>query len=202
MPRCKNCKVKFTPKFFLQKYCDADICQSVMITEAREKVVKEKIKSWKPNTHAKENKKDLQDEINKLSRMIDVAYGNNTCIDCGLILDKEKNQIDAAHFISRGSNCTLRYNMHNLHSAHNHCNVWNEKHETNYKKGLINRYGFEYLNMVEELPLKYKEIHLSNVEVAEKLKLVRLLIRTFGTYKFESAIQARNIFNNLIGIYT
>ncbi len=196
-------KYEVNPKYPLFPCCSMEHgyeYQKLLKQKKEAKELNDRIKVMKVDTHAKENKKALQDEVNKLSRIIDAYFGFG-CIDCNLPLDKEKHQIDACHFISRGSNSTLKYNLHNLHSGHNHCNVYNPSHEGNYEQGLFRRYGNDYLTMVEGLPLKYKEVHLSNFEIVEKLKIVRVLIRTFGTYKFNNAIEVRNLFNTIIGIY-
>jgi hypothetical protein len=204
--KVKTCGKKYevNPKYPLFPCCSipcAIAYQALLRANKEAKDWKVKKASMKIDTHVKENKKELQNSINKLSRMIDEHFENNTCIDCGLPLDKEKHQIDGCHLIARGGNSTLRYNLHNLHSGHNHCNFYNPKHEGNYKEGLIKRYGIDYLNMIEGLQIKYKEIHLSNLEIAEKLKTVRVLVRTFNTYTFKSSVDARNIFNIIIGIY-
>ena len=210
MPRCKSCGVKFTPTKFLQKFCMAneectDAAIQFVLENNRKLVEKKEKKEWnekksemKVDTHAKEYKNSLQNEINKLSRMIDLKFEYLTCIDC------EKNygkQQDAAHFHGRGSNSTLRYHLHNLHSANSQCNLYSDVHHVNYAKGLEKRYGKEYLMYVENLRVSIKEIHLTNKDVVEKLKIVRDMIRHFDTYQFESALDARTILNGLIGIY-
>lgn len=203
--KCRHCKTKFIQRTFLQKYCcETDECSkafSEYAKKAMQKNWKKEKQVMKIDVYVKENKTDLQKEVNKLARMIDAKF-EYVCIDCGKELNKEKHQIDACHLISRKKNSTLRYNLHNLHSGHNHCNTMNESHETNYKIGLEQRYGKEYATMViDELKVKYKEIHLSNVEVSEKLKLVRAIVRNFDTYSFTDSVNARNVLNNLIGIY-
>lgn len=210
MPRCKSCGVKFTPTKFLQKFCMAnEYCTDAAIqfvldnnrklAESKEKKDwNEKKKILKVNTHSKEYKKEFQDNINLLSRMIDLRFEYLTCIDC----DKGYGpQQDAAHFHGRGSNSTLRYHLHNLHSANSHCNKFSDVHHVNYKIGLEKRYGKEYLKYVEDLKINIKSIDLSNQDIVDKLKLVRSIIRNFDTYKFESSLDARTQLNNLIGIY-
>lgn len=201
--KCKICKNKMKLYNSLRPYCsyECGAKYAIILQENNKaKELNEKVKSWKPNTHAKDYKKSLQDEINKLARMIDEHF-EFTCIDCDKFLDKEKNQIDACHLHSRKKNGTLKYNLHNLHSGHNHCNKYNENHESKYKIGLEKRYGNEYLKMVEYLPIKYKEIHLSNVEVIEKLAIVRKLIRDFKTFTLHNGMTARYLFNKIIGVY-
>ena len=201
--RCKNksCEIKFQQLRPLQFVCSPKCAaeyQTLLKTNKEAKEWRNEKAVMKIDTHAKENKEALQRETNKLSRMIDVYFAFETCIDCGKTYGK---QTDAAHFHSHGSNCSLRYNLHNLHSAASQCNLWSENHKVGYRHGLVKRYGGEYLIMVETLPLKYKEVHLSNFEIAEKLKIVRVLIRTFGTYKLLDSVSARNLFNMIIGIY-
>lgn len=203
MPRCKNpnCKDKFKPRIFLQKFClEKGECIKMAVEQKKEKLLCEKVKEMKVDVYSKERRGDLQDAVNLLARKIDAKLGY-ACVDCGKFLNPEKNQIDACHCISRGKNSALKYHLHNLHSGHNHCNTRNPSHESNYKKGLVIRYGKEYLEMVESLPLTYKEIHLSNTDVIEKLAIVRKINRTFDTYLITSGDTARDLFNSIIGIY-
>lgn len=151
-----------------------------------------------PIVHEKKYKGLLQNEINKLSRMIDAKFGYTTCIDCGKPFG---NQIDGAHYTSVGSNNSIRYNLHNLHSAKSDCNKFSDKHHQGYTLGLEQRYGKAYLTLVEELPIRYKYIKISAVEVYEKLKLVRSLVKNFDTFKAENAIEMRENLNTIIGIY-
>jgi len=199
--KCKNCKKEFQKTSPLQSVCSPTcaIERSYKLNKAkREKEVNDKVEAMRPNAHSVKYKKYLQDEVNKLSRNIDGAFGYN-CIDCQKPFSEQQN--DACHLISRGKNSTLKYNLHNLHSGHNHCNVYNPSHESNYKNGLVLRYGKEYLEMVEGLPLVYKEIHLTNKDVIEKLAIVRKINRTFDTYLITSGDSAREMFNKIIGIY-
>jgi len=143
-------------------------------------------------------KLDLQKEINKLSRMIDKHLGFK-CIDCDNPFGK---QTDAAHLHNVQGNENIRYNLHNLHSARTHCNKFSSEHKVGYRKGIAKRYGNEYLDFIDvELPKKYKYLGLLDSEVKEKLAIVRKLIRDFKTYELKNGIQAREMFNNKIGIY-
>lgn len=160
------------------------------------KVIKETLKA---EVYSNKYKKILQMEVNKLSRIIDKKFGYIYCIDCGKPFGK---QTDAAHFHSRGANHSLSYNLHNLHSAKSDCNKYSDTHHSGYEVGLKKRYGEEYFNYVNvDIVLKYKHIKLTPNEVVEKLTIVRKLIRDFDTFQFTSAINARNILNELIGIY-
>jgi hypothetical protein len=208
MGRCRNCKEKFTPRFkTTEPYCWKEECKEVEVKLFFESKKKKEVKDWKvkkselkPYTHSKEYKKAFQDEINKLSRLIDNRF-NYTCIDCGKPYGKQQ---DGGHFNSVGSNATIRYNLHNIHSQKSDCNRngMGSGMLREYYQGLIERYGLEYAEMVDTgLQNKYKYIGLTEVEIVEKLKIVRKLNRDFDTFVFTDAISARTTLNNLIGIY-
>lgn len=199
--KCKQCKVSFIPIRRLQMVCSPKCAIAYASKKQAEKIKKEidkKVSDMKPYAKERGHKKYFQDEINLLARKIDSKFGHDTCICCARKLDK---QIHGAHRHSVGSNSTLRYNLHNIHSATSHCNQHSNTHISGYKVGLALRYGYKYAFMVEDLPLTYKTIKLTALEIVEKLKLVRKINRTFDTYVFESAIDARENLNNLIGIY-
>lgn len=200
-----TCKKRFKALSNHHYFCSS-ICVTAKGDENAEKV-KAKLKKteWtkekaelKIDTHSKENRSGLQREINKLARQIDARFGYG-CVDCcGRPYGK---QIDGAHFHSVGSNSSLRYNLHNIHSADSQCNQYSNTHISGYKIGLEKRYGKEYLEMVEHLPALHKELRLSNLEISNKLKLVRSLNRNFKIYQLQDGDAARDLFNTLIGIY-
>lgn len=206
-PKCKCCKERFTPRnSTLQKYCmDNAECIKAFLEDTKQKRLKAMSKEWKehvkkisPTIYARENKQDLRREINKLARLIDLKFDYTTCIDCGKPYGKQQ---DAAHYHSRGANSTLSLHLDNIHSAASHCNRFSDKHKPNYTKGLEARYGKDYLDHVEALPVAHPKIKLSEVEIAEKVKTVRKLLRDFSTFQFTDALQARSQLNKLIGIY-
>lgn len=204
--RCKNCREVFTKKYFIQPTCmEKPECikwfnewVKKKTEEKKKKEDRDWVKRVKPETHSKEYKKALQDAVNKLSKMVDAKFGYNTCIDCGGGFGA---QTDACHYHSKGAHLNLSYNLHNLHSGNSQHNQFSDTHKQGYEKGLKSRYGEEYFEMVNALGLKYPKIKLSNVEVVEKLEIVRKLIRTFDTFIFTDAAQARTQLNKIINIY-
>ena len=203
--KCKNCNEVFEKQRPLQFVC-SPTCATQYGAKQRLKQVnkewKEANKAFdlkhKPSAREPKNKKVLQDGCNKLAKMVDALFGYNTCIDCGGGFGA---QTDACHYHSKGAHFNITYNLHNLHSGNSGHNQHSPDHKQGYEKGLIKRYGQEYFDMVEGLPLKYPKIGLSAVETMEKAALVNKLIRNFGTFQFENAIQAREQLNNIINIY-
>jgi hypothetical protein len=196
--KCKHCAKLFTPqRSSLEVACSVNCAIELNKPKLLVKGTKE-FKAAKTEVKIGENRSELQKNINLLSRMIDASFGFNTCIDCGKIYGK---QVDAAHFHNVKGNEQLRFNLHNLHSAKSDCNKYSSEHKVGYIKGLEQRYGIDYLNQVKALKTEVKELKLNAIEIAEKLKLVRHIIRNFDKYKFDNALIARNQFNKIIGIY-
>jgi hypothetical protein len=202
MPRCKNCREKFEVKNFLDKYCQKKECQIESKTQLAlknlDKIKKDKKVNMKVSAYSKKYKEELQKEINKLSRMIDLKFFT-TCIDCGRVL---KDDIHGSHYNNVGGNENIRYNLHNIHASLGHCNVWNSGNKQGYQQGLIERYGEEYAEYIHfGLNEKYRSMHFTEKEIFETIPIVRKLIRDFETFIFTDSIHARNTLNNVIGLY-
>lgn len=207
--RCKNCKTKFEPKSFLEKYCSNKECQVEKNTQMAlknlakyKKEKKERKKEMSKGLYINEDKAQLQKLINKLARMIDSHFGLNDCIDCGKPL---KNLANGGHFISVHSNSSLRYNLHNIHSQRADCNQngLGGGKQLQYLRGIEKRYSIEYGEYLEYTQkTDYPTIHLTSVEIKEKKKIVNRIIREFENYTFDNPIQARQMLNLEIGIYT
>lgn len=151
-----------------------------------------------PEVYLKENKRNFQNEINKLARKID-SHFYSVCIDCGNPFGK---QIDGSHYHNVSGNENIRYNLHNIHAARQQCNQYQGGRKEEYFEGLIRRYDVDYAEYVKyELPKKYPYIGLKAKDYVEKLKIVRKLIRTFDKFIFENAKEARENLNKIIGIY-
>lgn len=202
--RCKNCKKQTQTPFCsancMKEYFKTDAGKKhlekvvLKVKKEREKNVRERKKEIKESNEVK-----LQKVINQLARFIDAKCGYTHCICCDSMLSK--NQIHGAHYHSVGSNCTLRYNLHNIHSSRGWCNKESTYHRDGYLIGLEARYGLEYRNMILSLPKVYKSLKLSAKDIHDKLILVRSLIKNFEDYEFNNGIEGRELFNQLIGIY-
>lgn len=207
-PKCKQCGERFVPFYnnSLQKYCmNYPKCREAQSNYAKKQKDKQDNKDWKKRkkdmdikVNPKKYKGQLQDEINKLARKIDF-YFNMPCI---CTKKPYQGQVDAAHYHNVGGHENIRFNLHNIHSSRAHSNQYDPNHKTDYKAGLISRYGNEYYEYVEyELNLKYKELHITSQEVYEKLAIVRKINREFDTYVLFDPKSARDMFNKMIGIY-
>ena len=208
--KCKNCKKKHEPFNSLDNWCKDIDCQVAKGMFLLEKKKKQQKKQWDKEKKAikdkngwntnKPPKRVLQEEVNKLSRIIDLHF-KQPCISCG---NTNNVKYDGGHRISVGACSSIRYNLHNIRrQCSKNCNNSLSGNPDGYDQGLKERFGLEYKNYVKyELRKIYSYIDLGSIDYPEKTKLVRKLIRDFDTFKLTDGVQARNLFNKIIGIYT
>jgi len=141
--KCKNCKEKFEPVRFNQKYCFNKMCVDAWVQEA-------KVKDWK-KTKAKMKAElmTLQDYIklaqitfNKYIRLRDKG---NVCISCQKIPKKE----NAGHFYNANNHYNVRFDENNVHLQCEHCNTFLSGNLINYRENLLKKIGAEEFNVLE-----------------------------------------------------
>jgi hypothetical protein len=142
--RCKNCKEKFEPVRFNQKYCLNEECVRVWVES-------EKTKQWK-KTKAK-MKNDLltiQDYIKlaqqTFNKYINVRDKKLPCISCGKPIT---GRVNASHYFNANNHWNVRFNEFNVHSSCITCNQYLSGNLIEYRKGLINKIGEEQLTLLE-----------------------------------------------------
>jgi hypothetical protein len=211
MARCKHCLVKFEVKTFNQKFCmKNDECQSAAIKavldnnrKLADKKVADKWKEEKKEMVEKlktigDYEKDLQTEINALSRLIDTDC---KCISCG-----NAGKPQAGHYHSRGKNTTIRFNLNNLHIQCYRCNVQLSANITGYNLGLISLYGKEYQDYVEyKMPLEFPLLKWTKNDLILWTAQTRAYKKEVAKLDFplcvEDRLYWRGHYNEKIGIY-
>lgn len=142
--KCKNCKEKFEPVRFNQKYCLKDECIRVFVEEA-------KSKAWKKTkSKMKTDLMTLQDYIklaqitfNKYIRLRDKG---NVCISCQKPINGVKH---ASHYLSAGGHSAIRFHEDNVWVSCYKCNVMLSGNAVEYRKALINKIGIERVEWLE-----------------------------------------------------
>ena len=135
--RCKNCKQKFEPIRFLQKYCLEAECVKVWVE-------KEKEKQWKDKkTRLKKELMSLQDYLkiaqqvfNKYIRLRDAG---NVCISC----NKKPLKENAGHFYNANNHWSVRFDERNVHLQCEHCNTYLSGNLIYYRENLLKKIGIE-----------------------------------------------------------
>lgn len=109
-------------------------------------------------------------------RQRDAKNGIIKCISCGKLVPWKES--DCGHYINRKHMAT-RYDHYNCNAQCRSCNRFDEGNIQGYRKGLIEKYGIEYVDMLEIK--KFNTCKMSQVEVnlltkyyKEKIKLLNL----------------------------
>jgi predicted RNA-binding Zn-ribbon protein involved in translation (DUF1610 family) len=165
--KCKNCKEKFEPIKFLQKYCLKDECVRVWVES-------EKAKQWKKTKQkAKLDLMTLSDYLklaqqvfNKFIRLRDKGQ---VCISC----QKKINGVEhASHFLSAGGHSIVRFHEDNVWTSCYKCNVMLSGNQVEYRKALIDKIGIERVEWLENNGSKEKKWTKDELkELMQKYKL-------------------------------
>lgn len=185
MPRCKNCKNKFVPRYFLQKFCmDSDECIKAFAAWSKVQTDKKQNKEWR------EEKKVLKDKLKTLGeyekeakvffqhwiRIRDNSKGYN-CISCGAKITIPTS--DGSHYYNANQFSGLIFNEMNCHASCQKCNRFEGGRLLDYREGLIVRYGVEYLNDLESKKETHRNYKYSKQELIEIKNKYSKLVAAF-----------------------
>ena len=150
--RCKNCKDKFVPKTFLQKYCTKEECLRVFVEKTKEQQWKKtKAKAKLDLMTLSDYLKLAQQVFNKFIRLRDKG---NVCISC----QKKINGVEhASHFLSAGGHSIVRFHEDNVWTSCYKCNVMLSGNQVEYRKALIDKIGSERVEWLENNGSKEKK---------------------------------------------
>lgn len=189
----------------MERYCQKDDCRTKYAIDemAKRKAAQKKAADlkWKREKEdLKENttnwKNKLQVEINKIVRQIDREL---LCLATG-----RRGKMDAGHILSRGSNITIRFNLHNIHRQCAQSNHF-QNDDGLLREGLVREYGQEYKDFIMSLqgtpPLLFKDFEYRAL-IAEAHEIVVKLIKLDATYSLKSRLKLRNKINHQLRIYS
>jgi hypothetical protein len=168
--KCKICKNSFIPSIFAQSVCNY---KCAMIHSKNLKEIKTK-REWKAQKAVLKDKlktlsqyeADAKKSFQKWVRMRDKDL---PCISCGNL-----NTTDWAggHFYSAGMYSGLMFDERNCHKQCNsHCNKFLSGNLLEYRKGLLKRYGSEFVEQLDLISNEKRNYKYSKEElIAKKLK--------------------------------
>ena len=171
--RCKICRDKFEPRFFLQKACFNPACLAEWSKKDRE--VKADVKHKEAKRSLKDNDKKLREKCAQQSfnKYIRVRDDELCCISCGR---HHTGQYHAGHYRSRGAHPELRFEELNCHKQCAPCNNHLSGNISNYRPALIAKIGQDKVDWIEgpHKPKKYTCAELKEIELEYKSKLKEL----------------------------
>ena len=138
----------------------------------------------------------LQEPINKIVKLLDIGQ---PCMARRI----HSPQIHAGHIYSRGSNSTIRFNLHNIHRQGAQSNHF-QNEDGLLREGIKLEYGADYLDFITSLQ-RTPSLEYANHEYKEFVTLavgiVKMLKRQGRTLNLEQRLEMRNEINQTIGIY-
>jgi hypothetical protein len=157
--RCKNCKEKFEPIRFNQKYCLNSDCVKVWVEL-------EKIKQWQSKKKILKSEmkttqdliKDAQIVFNKFIRFRDK---DKPCISCEKPLGAK---FDAGHYFSSGGHKAITFDEDNVHGQCVACNQHKHGNLIAYQIGIQKRIGAERLLSLHEKANRIKKFTRDELE--------------------------------------
>lgn len=194
--KCKVCQIFF--KAF--KSTDQVCSYKCYIEYNDEKEILKRFNEAKKAVNDKLVYKYLQDEINKIVRLIDRGH---ECITSGA---KYGNYtVNAGHYFSVGSNASLRYNLLNIYNQSQSDNSHKGGKGSNYGLRLKEVFGENVRNEIEGLVAKYPSVHLSKLEAKEALKKAKQISKELEqidiVFSTDYRIEVRKKLNERLGIY-
>lgn len=203
--KCVNCGTPFEKNINapFQNWCSVDCAYKL----SRKLIDKKEKKDWAVEKKVmKENTlkhgdwlKRLEDIINPICRLIDY---NKPCISC-----EGNGKPQAGHYHSKGSDSSLRFNLHNEHIQCYHCNVPLSSNTIGYNEGLIKVYGTDYWNYVkfQIKNIYHQPLKLSIPQIKEYIETAKEIKKELEVAKAEFSpiqrIRLRDMYNKRIGIY-
>lgn len=168
--KCKYCKDTFTPKAFNQKNCFKDECIKLFYQEVKPKIKKNnEVKRKKERAELKESLKSISAVINDVKKVfqhfIRLRDKDKPCISCG---NKNPSDWCGSHYFPAGVYSGLIFDERNCHGACNtYCNMYLSGNLVNYRIGLIERYGEDFVKQLEEDSLSLKQYKYTKEELKE-----------------------------------
>jgi hypothetical protein len=148
--KCAICKEPFIVFRSMQKVCGPKCAEKVAelkrLKEAERREQEERKKTRARREALKKHsawEADLQKLVNRYVRIRDADL---PCISCGTTVTV---QWEAGHYISRGSNNTLRFDLRNIHKQCHRCNVQLSSNAVMYRIGLVKKIGLEAVEWLE-----------------------------------------------------
>jgi hypothetical protein len=180
--KCKVCQTIFTPVQFAQAVCNykCAIEHSKNLKQQKEqrewkvekKIIKDKIKTL--SEYERDAKKSFQ-------HWIRLRDQNLPCISCG---NSKTNDWAGGHFYSAGMYSGFMFDESNVHKQCNtHCNKHLSGNLLEYRKGLIKRYGEDFVTNLDNISDSKRNYKFTKEElIAKKLKY-DILIKEFAKSK-------------------
>ena len=164
--RCKNCKDKFDPVHFNQKFCFKDECKSVWIETEKEK-------QWRKEKKARVKELETVQQLFGVAQKVFNTFirlrdKGQPCISCGKPLG---SKYDCGHYHSSGGHKNVTFDEYNCHAQCVYCNQHLHGNLLNYQIGIAKRIGADQL--IELNGRAHKEYKPTREELRQLIKFYK-----------------------------
>ena len=200
--KCEVCKEVFQKTRPIQPVCLNYECAKTYLRQKQEqKLRKEKKEGLNKLKTSSVIKKEIQTDINHISRIIDKE---KPCLMCGT--PHFNNQFHGCHYHSVGSNSSLRFNLLNIWAGCSQCNNNKGGNIIGFDNKLIEVFSEDFWRYVKfDLVKEYPLLKLTDQELQDLKKKAReiknRLLKENKVYTNEERITIREELNKEIGIY-
>ncbi|HFK5582148.1 TPA: recombination protein NinG [Elizabethkingia anophelis] len=172
MPRCKECGDKFKARFFMQRWCmEKGTCISAFIEftkQEKQKQFQKQCKQDRRSYYAKN--KTYTQKVNEVKELAQeyarLRDQDKPCISCGT---NHSDIWDGGHYFKAEIYRGLIFDERNINKQCRRCNRFLGGNEINYRIGLVNRYGEEFVKQLESEANSKREYKWSDEEL-ERMK--------------------------------
>ena len=167
--KCKVCQELFTPIQFAQTACG----YKCAIIHSKNLKLQKELKDWKAE------KAILKDKLKTLGqyeaeakkafqKWIRMRDDKQPCISCGI---QQTDLWDGGHYKKAEIYSGVIFDENNCHRQCRKCNRFLNGNELNYRQGLIQRYGIEFADQIEQKANETRNYKFTKEElIAKKLK--------------------------------
>lgn len=151
--------------------------ETQFIPKVKRKTEKEKKKRNREQREAmKSIARLIQEARVPFQKWIRLRDANKACISCN---QTGADIFDAGHFYKSEVYRGMIFNPSNCHSQCRACNRYMNGNESNYRLGLINRYGEEFVKKLDEEAIANRDYRWSREEISEIKKKYQKLVKDF-----------------------
>ena len=166
--RCKNCKEKFEPVRFNQKYCFNKMCVDAWVQEA-------KVKNWKKTKKKMQEDLETIQDLVKATQIVFNKYirlrdKDELCISC----KQKPKKSNAGHYYNANNHWNVRFDENNVHLQCEHCNTFLSGNLINYRENLLKKIGegkFQLLEAQANKTRKFTKEELKEIIETYKKKI-------------------------------
>jgi hypothetical protein len=167
--KCKVCQELFTPIQFAQTACG----YKCAIIHSKNLKLQKELKDWKVE------KAILKDKLKTLGqyeaeakksfqKWIRMRDDKQPCISCGI---EQTDLWDGGHYKKAEIYSGVIFDENNCHKQCRKCNRFLNGNELNYRQGLIQRYGIDFADQIEQKANETRNQKFTKEElIAKKLK--------------------------------